>query len=135
MNDQLIEKINGVEFGLQLDEATDNNKNAHLICYVRFIDGNDIKEDLLFCKNIIAGAKAKDLFQNLYTFISENNLNCPKCVGVCTDGVRSMSGCYGGLQAVIRSKSPNALWTQRVSQKSACIKPSESSTESGIRTW
>jgi hypothetical protein len=39
INDQLIEKVKGVEFGLQLGEATDdNNKDAHLICYVRFID-------------------------------------------------------------------------------------------------
>nr|CAH7768700.1 unnamed protein product [Callosobruchus chinensis] len=31
LNDQLIEKIKGKEFGLQLDEATDSNKDAHLI--------------------------------------------------------------------------------------------------------
>ena len=119
INDQLIEKIKGVEFGLQLDEATDNNKDAHLICYVRFIDGNNIKEDLLFCKNITAGAKAQDLFEILDTFISENNLNWHKCVGVCTDGARSMSGCYGGLQALIRSKSPNALWTHCIIHREA----------------
>jgi hypothetical protein len=93
--------MKGVEFGLQLDETTDNNKDAHLICYVRFIDDNNIIEDLLFCKNITAGAKAQDLFEILDTFISENNLNWPKCVGVCTDIARSMSGCYGGLQALI----------------------------------
>jgi hypothetical protein len=104
-NDQLIEEMKGVEFGLQLDEATDNNKDAHLICYVRFIDDNNIM-GLLFCKNITAGAKTQDLFGILDTFISENNLNWPKCVCVCTDGARSMSGCYGGLQALIRSKSP-----------------------------
>lgn len=46
-NDQLIEKIKGNEFGLQLDEATDSNRDAHLICYVRFVDGNDVMEDLL----------------------------------------------------------------------------------------
>jgi hypothetical protein len=39
--------MKGKEFGLQLDEATDSNKDAHLICYVRFLD-NIIVEDLLF---------------------------------------------------------------------------------------
>jgi hypothetical protein len=39
--------MKGVEFGLQLDEATDNNKDAHLICYVRFIDDDNIIEDLV----------------------------------------------------------------------------------------
>lgn len=47
INDQLVEKIKEVEFGLQLDEATDNNKDAHLICCVRFVCGNHIIEDLL----------------------------------------------------------------------------------------
>ena len=118
-NDQLIEKIKGKEFGLQLDEATDNNNAAHLICYVWFIDGHNIVEDLLFCKSITAGAKAQDLFEILDTFISENNLEWTKCVGVCTDGARSMSGCYGGLQALIRSKAPDALWTHCVIHREA----------------
>jgi hypothetical protein len=49
VNDQLIEKLKYKHFGIQLDEATDNNNDAHLICYVRFTDGGDnIVEDLLF---------------------------------------------------------------------------------------
>ncbi|XP_075048007.1 zinc finger BED domain-containing protein 5-like [Mixophyes fleayi] len=111
LNDQLIEKIKGKEFALQLDEATDSNKDAHLICYTRFVDGENLVEDLLFCKSITAGTKAQDLFQIIDTFMSENNLDWTKCFGVCTDGGRSMSGCYGGLQALIRSKAPDALWT------------------------
>jgi hypothetical protein len=42
-----------------------------------------------------------------------------KCVGVCTDGARSMSGCYGGLQAFIRSKVPETLWTHCVIHREA----------------
>lgn len=30
---QLVEELDGVEFGLQLDEATDNNMEAHLIFF------------------------------------------------------------------------------------------------------
>lgn len=33
LNKQLIEKLKGSEFGLQLDEATDNNKDAHFVMY------------------------------------------------------------------------------------------------------
>jgi hypothetical protein len=43
--------------------------------------------------------------------MSDNMLDWTKCVGVCTDGARSMSGSYGGLQSFIKSKSPDALWT------------------------
>ena len=78
LNDQLIEKIKGKEFGLQLDEATDSNKDAHLICYVRFVDGNDILEDLLFCKSITASTKAENLFEIMDTFMVENNYGVDK---------------------------------------------------------
>lgn len=71
----MIEKMKGKEFGLQLDEATDSNKDAHLICYVRFLDDNIIVEDLLFCKSINVSGKAQDLFQILDKFITESNLD------------------------------------------------------------
>lgn len=111
LNDQLIEKMKGKEFGLQLDEVTDSNKDAHLICYVRFLDDSTIVEDLLFCKPINVSGKAQDLFQILDKFVTENNLDWEKCIGLCTDGARSMSGQYGGLQALIRSRAPYAMWT------------------------
>jgi hypothetical protein len=44
----------------------------------------------------------------------ENNLYWTKCVGVSTDGGRSMSDGYGGLQALVRRKAPDALWTHRI---------------------
>ena len=49
INDQLVAKMRGNEFSLQLDEATTStsNKDAYLICYVRFIDDN-IVEDCSF---------------------------------------------------------------------------------------
>jgi zinc finger BED domain-containing protein 5/7/8/9 len=119
LNDQLIEKLKEKAFGLQLDEATDINKDAHLICYIRFIDNDDMVEDLLFCKNITAGAKAQDLFEILDNFMSENSVDWTKCVGVCTDGARSMSGCYGGLQALIQNKAPDALWTHCIIHREA----------------
>jgi len=111
LNDQLVEKIENKVFGLQLVEATDNNKDAHLICYVRFIDGDEMAEDLLFCKSITTSAKSQNLFEIIDDFMSENNLDWTNCVGVCTDGARSMSGCCGRLQALIWSKASDALWT------------------------
>lgn len=60
LNDQLIEKLKEKAFGLLLDEATDINKDAHLICYIRFIDNDDMVEDLLFCKNITGSGLIRD---------------------------------------------------------------------------
>jgi hypothetical protein len=35
---------------IQINEGTNSAKDAHLITYVRYADGDKIKEDLLFCK-------------------------------------------------------------------------------------
>ncbi|XP_076315005.1 protein FAM200A-like [Tachypleus tridentatus] len=68
------------------------------------MDGDKIVEDLLFCKEY------EDLFEILDTLMCENNLDWTKCVGVCTDDGCSIFGCYGVLQALVRSKVLNALW-------------------------
>ena len=53
-----------------------SNKDANLICYVRFIDKNgDILEGLLFCKPILLSCKAHDLFAILNKFFEENNVD------------------------------------------------------------
>ncbi|CAH0402530.1 unnamed protein product [Chilo suppressalis] len=115
------------EFGLQLDEATDSNDDTHLICYVRFLADNIIVEDLLFCKSIIGSAKAQDLYEIVDKFFTENCLDWKKCIGVCTDGARSMSGKCGGLQALIRKKTPNAMWTHSIIHREALASKSMSS--------
>ena len=104
INDHLVAKMRGNEFSLQLDEATTStsNKDAYLICYVRFIDNDDnIVEDLLFCKPILTNRRAHELFAMLNNFFQENNLQWKYCVGLCTDGARAMSGLFGGLRTLV----------------------------------
>ena len=77
INDQLVAKMRGNVFSLQLDEAitSTSNKDAYLICYVCFIDNDDnIVEDLLCCKPILKNCKAHELFAILNNFFQENNL-------------------------------------------------------------
>ncbi|GFX40694.1 protein FAM200B [Trichonephila clavipes] len=49
---QLFGKLRDKLFSIQLDEATDSNKDAHFIVYVRFWDSISAVEELLFCKPI-----------------------------------------------------------------------------------
>jgi hypothetical protein len=58
INDQLIEKIEGNYFAIQLDETTDSYNDAHLICYVRFVVSDVLHEDLLFCITIVGKKKS-----------------------------------------------------------------------------
>ena len=88
INDQVIAKMHGNEFSLQLDEATTStsDKDAYLICYIRFIDNDDnIVENLLFCKLILTNCRAHELFAILNNFFQENKLKWKYCVGLCTD--------------------------------------------------
>lgn len=119
INDQLIEKLIGNDFAIQLDEATDSHNDAHLICYVRFVVNDVFHENLLFCKTIVGETKAADLFNILDSFIIENNIVWDRCFGVCTDGARSMAGCYNGLQALVKKKAPNAVWTHCIIHREA----------------
>lgn len=111
--------MRGKEFGIQLDEATDSHKDAHLFCYVRYVNEKHLIEDLLFCIEIKGGTSGKELFEIVDSFISENDINWEDCVGVCTDEGRSMSGHYQGLQSLIRAKAPNAVWTHCIIHREA----------------
>ncbi|GFU84717.1 zinc finger MYM-type protein 6 [Trichonephila clavipes] len=89
---QLFGKLRGKLFSIQLDEATDSNKDAHFIAYVGFWDGMSAVEEPVFCKLIKLKATAIALFDILNNFINEANIEWKNCVGICTDGARTMSG-------------------------------------------
>ncbi|XP_046686424.1 protein FAM200A-like [Homalodisca vitripennis] len=132
INNQLINSLRRKEFGIQLDEATDSHKDANLICYVRYVNENQLIEDLLFCKEIEGGTSGKELFDIVNNFMAENDINWEDCVGVCTDGGRSMSGHYQGLQSRIREKAPNAVCTHCIIHREALAAAKFSSELSAV---
>ena len=135
INDQLVAKMRGNEFSLQLDEATTStsNKDAYLICYVRFIDNDDnIVEDLLFCKPILTNCRAHELFAILNNFFQENNLEWKYYVGLCTDGARAMSGRFDGLQTLVQGVAVNAKWTHCVIYREALASQQLSGDFNGV---
>ena len=50
-------------FSLQLDENTDVFYCSQLVCYVRYVNGYEIKEEFLFSEPLLETAKASDVFQ------------------------------------------------------------------------
>ena len=123
------------EFSLQLDEATTNtsNKDAYLICYVRFIDNDgNIVEDLLFCKPILTNCRAHELLEILNNFFQQNNLQWKYCVGLYTDGARAMSGRFGGLRTFVQGVAVNAKWTHCLIQREALTSQQLSGDLNGV---
>ncbi|GFV11072.1 SCAN domain-containing protein 3 [Trichonephila clavipes] len=106
---QLFGKLRDKLFSIQLDEATDCNKDAPFIAYVRFWDGMSAVE-LLFCKPIKLKATAIALFDILNNFINEANIEWKNCFGICTDDARTMSGRFKSIRALVKQKSPLCIW-------------------------
>lgn len=87
-----------MKFGMQLNEANDNNKDAYLICHIRFKLVISLQKTFLPLK-ILLQERRLGMF-------SRSDLKTTKCIGVCTNGASSMSGCYEELHAPFRS----SLW-------------------------
>uniref|UniRef100_A0A669DER0 Uncharacterized protein n=1 Tax=Oreochromis niloticus TaxID=8128 RepID=A0A669DER0_ORENI len=111
IEEQLNDKVRDSSFSLQMDEDTDSNKDCLLITYVRCIDGDETREELLSCKQVPARATAEELFKITDSYLKEADLKWEDCVGICTDGAQAMAGERGGLQALIKRVSPNVQWT------------------------
>ncbi|KAI4809511.1 hypothetical protein KUCAC02_018387 [Chaenocephalus aceratus] len=117
MKEQLVEKVKDKHIALQVDEATDSNKDCLLIAYVRYVDTDEMSEDLLFCNYVRKRATADELFKIIDTCLSEAEMKWEDCVGICTDGDRAMAGTW--LQALIKCVAPRAVWTHCIIHREA----------------
>ncbi|GAA6077221.1 protein ZBED8-like [Tachysurus ichikawai] len=70
------------KFSLQLDETTDVSNLSQLAVFVRYVKGDLIKEDFLFCKPLTTTTKAADVKKLVDDFFKDNNLSWDMaCVG------------------------------------------------------
>lgn len=97
-------------FAIQLNETTDVADLAQLLVYVRYEHDGAATEDFLFCKPLETRTTFTT-FQVLNVFMQENGLDWKKCVGVCTDGARAMTGRNSGVVARIREVASEMRWT------------------------
>ncbi|KAL2097071.1 hypothetical protein ACEWY4_006278 [Coilia grayii] len=108
---QLLLRIRASDFySLQLDESTDVAGLAQLLVYVRYIHEGSVNEDMLFCKPLETRTTGKDIFQMLDNFVTSNGLFWTKCVGICTDGARAMTGRHSGVVTRVQAVAPDATW-------------------------
>ena len=67
-------KASHTKFSLQLDETTDVVNLSQLIAFVRYVRGDKIKEEFLFCKDLTTTAKVIDVKKILDDFFTNNGL-------------------------------------------------------------
>ncbi|GFT07589.1 SCAN domain-containing protein 3 [Trichonephila clavipes] len=113
---QLFSKLRNKLFSIQLDDATDSNKNAPFIAYVRFWDGMSAVEELLFCKPIKLKATSISLFDILNNFINEANIEwiseyAPMVFVQCLEDLK--------VYKHLLNKSPLCIWIHCMSHREA----------------
>uniref|UniRef100_UPI00358F884D protein FAM200C-like n=1 Tax=Myxine glutinosa TaxID=7769 RepID=UPI00358F884D len=101
---QVIAEIKDAAFGLfsiQLDESTDVSSCSQLLAFVRYVKGDSIKEEFLFCRSLERNIRAVDVMEKVTEFFDHEELNWHNVCGVCTDGAPAMLGAKSGFQDVL----------------------------------
>ncbi|GBN67153.1 Zinc finger BED domain-containing protein 5 [Araneus ventricosus] len=71
----------------------------------------NLRKNLLLCYPLTKRCTGEDIFNAIQSYFCENEIDWAKCYGVCTDGGRSVSGCYKGLRGRIKIVAPRVAWS------------------------
>jgi hypothetical protein len=93
-------------FSLQLDESCDINGHAQLIAYIRYIEGESLKTNFFFCKDLPRNTTGEEIFRVTNVYIRENSLRWEDWFSTCTDGAASMTATVKGFEAEVREVNP-----------------------------
>ena len=96
-------------FALQVDESTDITGKAQLLVFIRFIDDESIVEDFLCCKELPETNKGQNIFDDI------------NCVGICSDGAPSMTGCLKGFVFIAKKQNSNIIHTHCFIHRKALV--------------
>ncbi|GBM20233.1 Zinc finger BED domain-containing protein 5 [Araneus ventricosus] len=98
-------------FSIQVDESTDVSDLLILLVIARYLNVNELEENLLLCYPLTKRCAGEDIFNAIQGCFCENEIDWTKCCGVSTDGGKSMSGCYKGLRGRIKIVAPHVTWS------------------------
>lgn len=106
-------------FALQVDESTDVTNMAQLLVFVRFDYHGEVIEEFLFCKPLESNTTAELIFNIIDEYVLKVGIPWSKCIGLCTDGAKAMSGKLTGLAVKIKKVAPECRSTHCVIHREA----------------
>ncbi|CAK1592459.1 unnamed protein product [Parnassius mnemosyne] len=107
---QVVEAVKESTFyAIQLDESTDIAQCCQLLVFVRYMQNETIKEELLFSTELTTTTKAIDIMTAVSDFFAKHEMSWQKLMGVCTDGAPTMLGSRSGFVQLVREKNPNVI--------------------------
>ena len=107
---------------MQVDESTDITNKVHLLAFIRFIDGDQIVNQFLCCKEMPGTTKGEDIFQILNNYLLKWDLTWKSCIGICTDQATSMVGSLKGITTLVKERqNPNIIATHCFLHREALV--------------
>ena len=98
-----------VEFAYKVDESTDISGKPQLHAFIRFVDGNQIINQFLWCKE--TSTRGQDVNDILSAYLEKWNLSWNSCIGICSDGAPCMVGSSKGFVSLVQKENPNVVQT------------------------
>ncbi|GBO15784.1 Zinc finger BED domain-containing protein 5 [Araneus ventricosus] len=114
-------------YALQLDESTDVAGIAIFLVFVRY-DFNKKIEDLLLCESVNIDTTGENIFNCIDNFMTTHEINWGKCIEVCSDGAKAMTGKVRGVVARIKNVAKNCNSTHCILHRYALVTKKISAT-------
>ncbi|CAM4608403.1 unnamed protein product [Leuciscus chuanchicus] len=92
-----------------LDETTTVAGESVLIVYVQYVDGDELKRDILMSTNLPTTTTGQDIFMAVDSYLTSYNLPYTNIVACCTDGAAAMMGRNKGFNSRLMEKAPDCL--------------------------
>lgn len=106
---QLHDRIRNALFAFQMDKTTTVSDESVLIVYVQYINGDDLKKDILVSTNLATTSMGNDIFTAVDSYFISNNLNNENLVACCTDRAAAVMGKIKGIKSRLKEKAPECL--------------------------
>lgn len=108
----IVDEITSAKyFSLIVDSTPDVTKVNQLTVAVRYVNSNGIAVERFLCFIPSVGHKSKEMEVAILTKLTELNININYCREQSYDNAKNMSGMYNGLQARIKEKEKNAIFS------------------------
>ncbi|GBN20831.1 Zinc finger BED domain-containing protein 5 [Araneus ventricosus] len=126
---ELISRLQACNaYALQLDESTDVSGLAILLVFVRYDFNKKIEEDLLLCESVNIDTMGETIFNCTDNFMTTHEINWGKCIEVCSDGAKAMTGKVSGVVARSQNVAKNYNGTHWILHRYALVTKGISAT-------
>ncbi|GBN57124.1 Zinc finger BED domain-containing protein 5 [Araneus ventricosus] len=96
---------------VQVDKSTDVSDISILLVIARYLNVNELEENLLLCYPLTKRCIDEDIFNAIQGYFCENEMDWAKCCVVCTEDGKSVSVCYKGSRGRIKIVAPHVIWS------------------------